>query len=129
MNAITSIIPQATYDVRTYLGNWAYITVPMDLNGVTVIQYSPFSAFDGHGRAACNRVAEVKIWEELNPNPAIAMAWHPRQSQQLDKRQDVDGDDDDDACKWPPESSKALFSSNSGGQKLICFKAKFLSLP
>ena len=105
-NAITSIIPQATFNVRTYLGSPGYITVPVDINGVTIVQYSPFSAYDGNGRKPCNRVAEVKIFEELDPTPAVKLAWHPKSGQRLSKR-----DEDDDTCKWLPESSKAFGAS------------------
>lgn len=95
-NAISSIIPQATFNIRTYIGDSDLIEVPEDVNGLSIIQYSPFSGWDGPGREPCNRVAEVKIWGEINPIPALYSSWHPVDGQYLQKRQE---DNDNGTCK------------------------------
>ena len=54
--------------VQTYVGvasGPGQTKVPVDINGLTIVQYTPFEGKDND----CNQMAAVKIWAELNPNP------------------------------------------------------------
>ena len=90
-NALKQALPTRRVTTKTYIGDFDYITVPADLNGASIVQYTPYQGTNGKGTDPCNRMAAVKVWAELATSPVIIKQWTPLADQQLAKR--------DDACE------------------------------
>ena len=57
----------AKLTTHTYVGvpsGTGQTKVPLDINGVSIVQYTPYQGDDG-----CNQIAAVKIWVELKADP------------------------------------------------------------
>jgi hypothetical protein len=79
--ALRKYVRPNTLEVRLYIGDVSAFTeandyyspagVPNTLNGVTIIQYSPYAG-DSDG---CQPIARARVWEEVNSTPAIDRTW------------------------------------------------------
>jgi hypothetical protein len=94
--AIQKSITTTSVTIRTYIGDKSTFNeaipprnpagVPILLNGVSILQYSPYAGEDEHG---CP-VARARVFEEVNQIPAVDRKWP---AVGLNKR-------DGAACKW-----------------------------
>ena len=94
--AIQKSITTTSVTIRTYIGDTSTFNdatpsrnpagVPIWLNGVSILQYSPYAGEDDNG---CP-IARARIFEELNRVPAVDRKWP---AVGLNKR-------DGAACKW-----------------------------
>jgi hypothetical protein len=96
--ALRKYVRPNSITVRTYIGDKNLFTgnpptspagVPKTLNGVSIVQYSPFAGYST-GKTSCPE-ARARVWEELNTTPAIDRKWANVAG--LSKR-------DAAACKW-----------------------------
>ncbi|TVY39833.1 hypothetical protein LSUB1_G002573 [Lachnellula subtilissima] len=78
--AIRKYVRPNTITVRTYIGDSSTFTgnpavspagVPKTLNGVTIMQYSPYA---GKSNKGCPE-ARARVWEELDTSPAVDRKW------------------------------------------------------
>lgn len=98
--AIQKMVRPNTITIRTYLGDPRYWketpepTIPEYLDGISILQYSPFAGYDGKGTSTCNQVARARVLEQTNPKPAVDRKWTP-----IDNIQALPKAKRDDACK------------------------------